>query len=108
MSDFLLDLREPEIRQKETRKAASMLRFCADSQVRVLQCQAFSLLISRVDGFELWGPYEWESDKGKGMAALSGRIAMDQPEWEAVRRVEGPGGLACKAIFNLYRKGGAD
>lgn len=106
MSDFLLDFRDLETRRQGMLVAASALKFCEDTQVRALNGDGFSLAIARVDAFDLWGPYEWYSSQGKGMVALAGRIALDEQQWEAARKVDGVGGLACKAIFNLYRQSG--
>src|ERR1035438_5371271 len=40
------------------------------------------------------------------MVALCGRVAFEEKDWMQAQRTEGTGGLACKAIFNLYRNGG--
>jgi asparagine synthase (glutamine-hydrolysing) len=106
MSDFLLDFRGQDLRRRSMALAARELKFFADTQVQTLDHDGFSLVITRADDLGLWGPYVWESDQGRGLAALAGRIALAEEQWEAARRMAGPGGLACKAIFNSYRKEG--
>ena len=106
MSDFLLDFRDAEARHQAVCAAIPALQLCADTQVQTFERDSFSLVMSRVDDLHLWGPYEWSLGKEKGLVALVGRVAFDEPQWNAVRKVEGPGGLACKAICDLYRHGG--
>ena len=104
MSDFLLDFRDAEIRRKTAAEAGASLRFCDDIQVQTLDFAPFTLVVTRADGFELWGPFQWQLGGGRGLVALAGRIAMEEEQWESAKQVEGPGGLACKAIFMLYRE----
>jgi asparagine synthase (glutamine-hydrolysing) len=108
MSDFLLDFRDPETRQKAQTRAVSLLRFCDDTQTTVLERQAFTLVLTRVDACELWGPYEDPSPGRQLLVALAGRIALDQSQWDAASTMPGPGGLACKAIAKLYHEKGID
>src|ERR1017187_9716812 len=106
MSDFLLDFRDADTRRKSADLATSLLRFCDDTQMKVLERDFFTLVLTRVDDLGLWGPYQHASPKGDFVIALAGRIALDQSQWDAAGKVDGPGGLACKAIWNIYREGG--
>lgn len=105
MSDFLLDFRGREARRQSAATAVSLLKFTDATRVEIIERDLFSLVISRVDGFELWGPCEHHTADGNVLVALAGRIALDESEWEAARRVEAPGGLACKAILDKYLRG---
>lgn len=74
--------------------------------VTTLDEPAFSLVISRGDDLGLWGLFR---DPGSAtVVALAGRIALDEAEWKAAEEVRGVGGLACKAIFARYQRGGID
>jgi asparagine synthase (glutamine-hydrolysing) len=108
MSDFLLDFRDGQTRQKSAGRAVSLLKFCDDTRARVLERTSFTLVVTRVDEFDLWGPYEDASPAQNLVIALAGRIALDQAQWDSARKIDGPGGLACKAISKLYREGGID
>ena len=106
MGDFLLDFRDPETRRRSALQAASLLKFCDDTEARLVERDAWSLVLARADGFNLWGPCERSSPAGNIFVALAGRIALDEPEWEAAGKVEAAGGLACKAILRKYELGG--
>jgi len=108
MSDFLLDFRKEEIRRHGIQKAASLMRFCEDTQSEFVERRAFTLLLTRVDEPALWGPCASGSGGGEMLVALAGRVAFDEHEWESARREEGTGGLACKIILRRYRDGGID
>jgi len=108
VGDFLLDCREAKSRARAIDRAASQLKFCASTEVKILERDSFSLLLTRVDGFDLWGPYAAPSAGGEILVALAGRVALNPLEWATARKVEGEGGLACKAIFETYRKEGID
>jgi asparagine synthase (glutamine-hydrolysing) len=82
------------------------LRWCEDTHVHVIERDAFSLVISRVDSFELWGPCELETGDGKITVALVGRVAMDETEWNSAAARNGAGGLACRAILARYLQDG--
>src|SRR5437016_3927655 len=106
MADFLLDFRAADQRRQSVARGASLLKFSDDTQVQILEREAFCLIVSRVDGFELWGPHEAASAAGKILVALAGRIALDEKEWDEARKVAGDGGLACKAILQRYQRHG--
>jgi asparagine synthase (glutamine-hydrolysing) len=106
MGDFLLDFRSVELRRPSAAQAATLLKFCGDTWVKTLERDAFSLVLTRVDEPELWAPFEHRSAAGDILVALAGRIALDEPQWDAAKKIAGEGGLACKAIFDLYRTGG--
>src|SRR2546427_5984068 len=108
MGDFLLDLREPDTRRQGALQAASLLKFTEDTQAKIIDRSAFSLVLARVDGFELWGPCEWRSGDENILIALAGRIALEEHEWEEARKAVGTGGLACKANLQKYPFGGVE
>jgi asparagine synthase (glutamine-hydrolysing) len=108
MSDFLLDLRDAAARTNGAARAASLFKFCDDTRVQILERKPFSLVLARVDDSLLWGPFECSSGDGNLLVALAGRIALDEPQWEAARRIPGDGGLACKAICEMYVNGGIE
>ena len=106
MGDFLLDFRIGEVRGRSAIKAASLLKFCEETKVKILERETFALVLTRVDDFDLWGPCVGSSERGPVWVALAGRIALEEQDWDNARRIEGGGGLACKFIFELYRKSG--
>jgi asparagine synthase (glutamine-hydrolysing) len=106
MSDFWLDFRDRDTRHASTIRAASLLKFYDDTQVQILENDRFSLVLTRADDLELWGPYEHPSAEGNLFIGLAGRIALEERQWDMARKIREPGGLACKAIFNLYTEGG--
>jgi asparagine synthase (glutamine-hydrolysing) len=108
MSDFLLDFRSVDQRREAAHQAASLLKFCHDTRVETVENDSFTLVLTRVDELGLWGPYEYRSDQGNLLITLAGRIALDERQWDAARKITGPGGLACKAIFQMYRQGGVN
>lgn len=108
MGDFLLDFRDPATRRQSADRAASLLRWCDDTQVKTITQDVFSLVLTRVDGFDLWGPCEYQAPPGNILVALAGRVALDEPEWNAAGKFNAPGGLACRAIMARYLRAGVD
>jgi asparagine synthase (glutamine-hydrolysing) len=106
VGDFHLDFRDAETRRHSAARAGRLLKFCDDTEVHSLERDSFSLVLARVDGFDLWGPFEHRSANGNTLVALAGRVAFEEHQWDAAAKVEGPGGLACKAIMEQYRRGG--
>ncbi len=105
MGDFLIDLTAKEERKREVDPVAFM-SYYDDLIVKTFDHDRFVLFLSRCDDWELWAPY-WSRDQ-KVFTALAGRIALDDGDWTLAERIEGEGGLACKAIHQLYEKGGID
>ncbi len=104
MGDFLLDFRPlPERRMKA---AAAVLKFCNDLHLTLIEQPEFSLLLTTADEPRLWGHFQ--SEDGEILAAVCGRLAFDEPVWMSAQQTAGRGGLVGKAIYNLYREGGAD
>jgi|WetSurMetagenome_2_1015567.scaffolds.fasta_scaffold02065_7 asparagine synthase (glutamine-hydrolysing) len=102
MGDFFLDFRiKPE---RNLDKIMPLIKYFEDVNTCAFEFDAFTLLLSRVDSWDLWGPY-WSLD-GMVFVALSGRIALDETKWEEARNCLGKGGLACKAIYTAYSKEG--
>jgi len=99
MGDFLLDLRHRNRRCEQ----AESLRFFPDMVVDSIVRDSFTLFVTRTGRDRLWAPFE--SREGI-VIALAGRVALDASEWEGGARVEGTGGLACKAIYQAYRDRG--
>ncbi len=108
MSDFLLDLRDAAIRRTAAARATAMLTFCDDTKVQLFERDRFTLVLTRVDDPGRWGSFSRLSGRHEIIVALCGRIALEPEQWDAAGNVEGSGGRACKAIFNLYRQGGID
>jgi asparagine synthase (glutamine-hydrolysing) len=102
MGDFLLDLRASE--ERAPGKAAEFLKFYPDMRVDRLEYPEFTLLVSSADNAQTWGPYS--APDGSLFAALCGRIALDQIQWDEAAKMEGPGGLASKFICKSYVQGG--
>jgi asparagine synthase (glutamine-hydrolysing) len=106
MGDFLLDFRDAADRRQTSSRAASLLKFTDDTRIQTIERDSFLLVLTSVDDAGLWGPSESRSLDGTILVALAGRVALGEEEWDEARKVEGPGGLACKAISAKYRKGG--
>lgn len=100
MGDFLLDFRA----RGQRRNDAEALRFYPDMDVDRLEHERFTLLVSRVGQAHLWAPYEAPDGT---VVALAGRIALDESQWCDAEQLPGRGGLACKAVFAVYRNAGA-
>ena len=101
MGDFLLDFRHRNQRSEE----AEYLRFLPDMAVDRIEREDFTLFVTRVGSGRLWAPFE--SPDGI-VVATAGRVALNEGQWETSSRVEGAGGLACKAIYQLYRERGIE
>jgi asparagine synthetase B (glutamine-hydrolysing) len=99
MGDFLLDFRDRVQRCRD----ANQLRFYPDMEVDQITRDGFSLFVSRFGCADIWAPFE--SAEGL-VVALAGNVALEESEWESASRVEGKGGLACKAIYLAYRSRG--
>ena len=102
MGDFVLDFRPRQ--QRQLSKAAAALTFVDGTKVHVFDEPEFGLVLTTVDDPALWAPFR--SPDGKLLVALNGRIALSQKEWDAAARRVGPGGLACKNIYDRYCSGG--
>jgi hypothetical protein len=102
MGDLFLDLRQAEVRCKGT--PSDLLNHCGDTKIEIINENSFTLVLARVDSWDIWGPFR-SADK-RVLTALAGRIALDSPDWEQAAKIEGEGGLACKALYNIYRKSG--
>lgn len=101
MSDFLIQFNKTQL---DKNKIISLMKYFDDINVCVYDYQNFRLFLSRSDNLDIWGPYE--TDNGNLLVALAGRVALESSDWEEARNVKGPGGLACKAIYNKYLSGG--
>jgi asparagine synthase (glutamine-hydrolysing) len=104
MGDFLIDFREPS--RRRAGEAGAFLRFFPDMAVTRVEEAAFSLVHTSAEDPVLWAPAR-SADQGV-FAAATGRIALDEPEWEAARRLPGEGGVAARRIIQAYQQGGAD
>ncbi|HHY86069.1 MAG TPA: hypothetical protein GYA07_11150, partial [Verrucomicrobia bacterium] len=104
MSDCLLDFRPVAARRPDL--AAEWLRFFPDMQVFRFDEPHFSLVLTRSDDARLWGPYR--DPATSVLVALVGRIAMEEKQWRDAEDIPHTGGLACKAVFQSYQKGGLD
>ena len=102
MGDFYLDFRPPGERQHKN--AAEFLRFFPDMAVEILACPEFHLVLTFADDLRLWGPYL--SPGGDLAVALCGRLAFEESVWKQAQTVQGEGGLAAKAVSEIYRREG--
>lgn len=102
MSDFLIDFREKG--NRSTLNDINLMKYYDDIKVEVFEYEKFTLFLSRSDDWNLWGPYS--STDGEVFIAISGRIAMENWEWEKAKSIEGNGGVACKAIYKMYKSEG--
>lgn len=102
MSDLFLDFRPVEVRRKAI--PANMLNHCGDAKVEIINENIFTLILARVDSWDIWGPFR-SADKSI-LIALAGRIALEDSDWKQAAKLEGEGGLACKALYSIYRKHG--
>lgn len=101
MGDFILDLR-PEPKRAALSQAAAFLKFQPHVQITHFSHATFSLILSSVDNPQLWGPYENEHL----IVALTGRIALDEAQWQDADKLQGAGGLAAKWIAHQYLSAG--
>lgn len=106
MGDFLLDFRDAADRRQTASRASSLLKFTDDARVQTIERGSFLLVLTSVDDAGLWAPFESRSADGAILVALAGRVALEEEEWDEASKVEGQGGLACKAISAKYRQGG--
>ena len=102
MGDFVLCSESLRLEQEE--RVTKLMKYYDDVDVRSFHFQKFTLLLSRVDGWDLWGPYH--SIDGNLFVGLAGRIALEADEWEKAKSLPGDGGLACKAVAKMYQEGG--
>jgi asparagine synthase (glutamine-hydrolysing) len=102
MSDFVIDFRKSQFRSATS--AVNLLKYYDDIKISIIDRKRFTLILSRADDLAVWGPYE-TLDK-KVLVGLGGRIALDGKKWEDVKDYPGKGGLACKAICQMYLEDG--
>jgi asparagine synthase (glutamine-hydrolysing) len=102
MSDFIIDFRKKEYANAP--RAARLLKYYDDIHVTILDYKNFTLILGRPDDPRLWAPYK--SIDGRVLVAIAGRIALDSKDWEAIKNYPGEGGLASKAIYQMYKEGG--
>jgi hypothetical protein len=102
MTDFLL-----AFGQKYDIRYDSLTRFMqyfSDIEVQTFKHDNYCIILSRPDDWSMWGPFI--SEENKIRVYLAGRIALEEREWENASNIKGEGGTACKAIFEMYRRGG--
>lgn len=98
MGDFLLDVRGTD--ERALNNAAEFLKFFPDMHVYRFRYPGFGLVLTSADNPKFWAPYT--SRDGSVLVTLTGRIALDQTQWNEAEKVEGSGGLACKRIYKSY------
>jgi asparagine synthetase B (glutamine-hydrolysing) len=101
MGDFLLDFRP--MGQRRAKLAADLMRFTESSQVTILDEPAFSVALTFTGSADLWAPYRSEDGS---IVAVAGRVSLDEVEWQRGESMPGTGGLASKAVYTGFRKGG--
>jgi hypothetical protein len=60
----------------------------------------FRLIMTKAESKDTWDPHI--SPDRNILVAISGRVALENLQWEQAKEIRGQGGLACKAIYNLY------
>ena len=101
MGDLLVDFRPAPRRYAGE---GEELRFYPDMRMDVLRTDAFLLAVSSTDEPDLWAPYG--NDALGITVALAGRVAFDDPAWDAAEEMPGIGGAAAKVIAHQYLKDG--
>lgn len=102
MGDFFVDFRPRQARSLDT--VREQLRFMKHLNTVEVNEPSFGLVLSHTGEPELWAPYRHPADGT--FVAVAGRVSLDEVHWEAAERLDGDGGLAAKAICNLYRERG--
>jgi hypothetical protein len=88
MGDFLLDFRIGELRGRSAIKAASLLKFCEETKVKILERETFALVLTRVDDFGLWGPCVGSSERGPVWVAAYSACKVTVPGHSQVGLLE--------------------
>ena len=85
------------------REILDRLRFTEDTCLTPLQWGAFSCVLARVDGADLWAP---ASDPATGISlGLAGRAAFDEAKWRQAESLPYSGGKACKLLLQAWLRG---
>jgi hypothetical protein len=104
MGDFLIAFgRKYDIQNDSVIRS---MKYCDETEVRAYKHDHYCMMISRPDDWSTWGPFV--SEENKIHVYLAGRVALEETEWEKASNIKGDGGIACKAIFEMYRRGGID
>ncbi len=101
MSDFLLDFRPALVRKLG--KSGDLLRFSEHCRGSTIERPEFGLVLTLTGNEGLWEPYT--SSEGV-VIAIAGRLGLDEAQWRMGETISGPGGLAAKALYALYRRDG--
>lgn len=101
MGDFTLDLRPRPSRRGSLIRDA--IRFHPSLGFAEISRDEFDLLLTHPPDGNLWAPYQTKSGC---LFAVAGMAALNESDWEKASSMEGTGGLAAKAIANLYESGG--
>lgn len=105
MSDFLISFALKGCDNDDS-SVIRFLRYYDDIKAELFEFKKFRVFLSRSDDLSVWGPYTQE-DKNV-FIALSGRIAPDNSVWDQAKQLDGEGGLACKAIYIMYKTKGIE
>ena len=105
MSDFYLDFR-PREKRANIQEISERIRYFNDIAITIVEKESFSLCITHFGAQELWGIYE--NNANEMLAAVSGRIAADEQQWEEARTIKGNGGLCAKIAYQHYMERGTD
>jgi len=101
MGDFFLDLRlSPE---RQLARAVDTLRFSGETSAVVIEESSFGLVMTFTGEPGLWAPYR--APDGSTIA-IAGRVALDEDQWKEGEAIPGPGGIASKALYAIFRKRG--
>ncbi len=102
MGNFLLDFRPPA--ERRVSEAARFLQFFPDMKVEIREEESWSAVTTSADDPELWGSFT--SPDRSIWVALCGRVVLSATEWKGAKQIEGPGGLASKALYQKYLQEG--
>lgn len=101
MGDFFLDLSPP--RERRLDLVARQLRFQPHVQVQVLNEPGFGFILTFTDDSALWATFRGSDGT---IAAVAGRLAMDESDWAKAESFPGQGGLAARALAKTYQEDG--
>jgi hypothetical protein len=106
MGDFYLDVRPASERQESPERAAANMRWCPETAIYSFVTESYALIISRTDKADLWSPAVRTGESRKMVVALAGRVALEPHQWDLGKASSSEGGLACRAITEMYIRGG--
>lgn len=101
MADFFLDFRA------RTERATDIedLLYFPELAVDRVDADWFTFFSTRTGPGDVWAPFRGPD---RVAVAIAGRVALDADQWESARRIDGEGGVACKAIWEQFSRAGIE